>query len=53
MNEKVQMQNVEMTKGSISTYHEAVCNYGIGCYHYILSKGDWPTKQLYKNNVHV
>ena len=36
MNERIHMQNIEMTKGSMSTSHETLCKFGIRCYNYIL-----------------
>ena len=47
MNERIQMQNIDMTKGSMSTYHEIPCKFGVRCYNYILilSKRDSLTKK--------
>ena len=49
MNERRQMQNIDMTKGSMSTYHEIPCKFGVRCYNYILilSKSDSLTKKWY------
>ena len=47
MNEKVQTQNIEITKDNVSTYHETGCKYRIQNYNKIFSKGDPPTKQLH------